>query len=185
MKIEPTSLAGVMLLTPRVFGDERGAFWETWNHRVWQQAGLADEWVQDNSSRSHRNVIRGLHYQLIQPQAKLVRVAHGRILDVAVDLRRGSPGFGRHVAVELSAENARMIYIPAGFAHGFAVLGEEATLVYKVNDYYCPEGERTLLWNDAALAIDWQVEAAEAIVSAKDRAGKPLATAEVFEGWGA
>lgn len=180
MTVTETALPGVLIFTPRVFGDSRGHFCETYNERVMQEAGLPANWVQDNFSVSKKGVVRGLHYQVIQPQGKLVRVAFGRVIDVAVDLRKSSPHYGKHVAVELSAENASMLWIPAGFGHGFAVLSETAGFAYKVTDYYAPQGERTILWNDPDLAIDWQLDAAEAIVSDKDQQGQRFATAEVF-----
>jgi len=180
MKVEQTALPEVLLITPRIFRDNRGAFWEAWNQKAYEDAGLPSNWVQDNCSTSARNVVRGIHYQVIQPQAKLIRVTRGAVLDVAVDLRRSSPNFGRHVAVELSAENALTLYIPVGFGHGFAALTDDAGLAYKVTDYYSPAGERTLLWNDPDLAIPWPVAAADAILAEKDRAGLPLRSAEVF-----
>ena len=180
MNVEQTALPEVLLITPRIFRDNRGAFWEAWNQKAFEDAGLPSNWVQDNCSTSARNVVRGLHYQVIQPQAKLIRVTHGAVLDVAVDLRRSSPNFGRHVAVELSAENALTLYIPVGFGHGFAALTDDAGLAYKVTDYYCPAGERTLLWNDADVAIPWPIAPADAILAEKDRNGSPLRTAEVF-----
>jgi dTDP-4-dehydrorhamnose 3,5-epimerase len=144
------------------------------------EAGLPTEWVQDNFSISKENVVRGIHYQLIQPQGKLVRAAHGAVLDVAVDLRRSSPMFGRHVAVELTAENGEMLWIPVGFGHAFLALTAEAGFAYKVTDYYSPAGERTILWNDPELAIAWPVDAESAIVSGKDAQGRRLQEAEVF-----
>ena len=159
MKIEETALAGVVLLTPDVYRDNRGAFLETWNLRAMSDAGLPSTWVQDNFSISKKNVLRGLHYQVTQPQGKLVRVTHGAVLDVAVDLRRSSPTFGKHAAVELDGESGRMLWIPAGFGHGFLVLSDVAGFAYKVTDYYSPAGERTILWNDADLAIPWPVAA--------------------------
>lgn len=180
MKIEDTPLPGVLLLTPVIYRDERGAFFESYNERELAAAGLPTVWPQDNFSLSKKNVVRGLHYQVTQPQGKLVRVTHGAVLDVVVDLRRSSPAFGRHLAVELSGENGRMLWIPPGFGHGFAVLSEEAGFAYKVTDYYSPAGERTILWNDPSLAITWPVSAEQAIVSNKDRNGARLAQAEVF-----
>lgn len=180
MQIEETNLPGVLILTPRMHRDGRGGFCETWNRRAFAGAGLPEEWVQDNYSASARNVVRGIHYQIVQPQAKLVRVTQGAVFDVAVDLRRSSPAFGRHVAVELSAENGRMLFIPVGFGHAFAALTEGAGFTYKVTDYYCQQGERTILWNDPDLAIPWPLSAQEAIVSEKDRQGNSLADAEVF-----
>ncbi|MGB7191169.1 MAG: dTDP-4-dehydrorhamnose 3,5-epimerase, partial [Acidobacteriaceae bacterium] len=145
-----------------------------------QQAGLPTDWKQDNTSVSARNVIRGIHYQLTQPQGKLVRVTYGTVFDVAVDLRRASLTFGRHIAVELSEENAAMLWIPPGFGHGFAVLSETAGFAYKVTDYYSPSGERTILWNDPTLAIRWPISERDAIVSAKDQQGSRFCEAEVF-----
>jgi len=143
-------------------------------------AGLPSNWVQDNFSLSRKNVLRGIHYQLLQPQGKLVRVTHGAVLDAAVDLRRSSPHFGRHVAVELSGENGCMLWIPPGFGHAFLVLSDVAGFAYKVTDYYSPGGERTILWNDPAIGIPWPVKPEEAIVSSKDRLGALLPAAEVF-----
>jgi dTDP-4-dehydrorhamnose 3,5-epimerase len=180
MKVTETALPGVLVLTPAIFRDTRGAFLETWNQRRMAEAGLPVEWVQDNFSVSRKNVVRGIHYQVIQPQGKLVRVAYGAVLDVAVDLRRNSPTFGRHVAVELTAENGAMLWIPAGFGHAFATLTAEAGFAYKVTDYYSPAGDRTILWNDPDLAIAWPVDAESAIVSGKDAQGARLRDAEVF-----
>jgi dTDP-4-dehydrorhamnose 3,5-epimerase len=180
MKIIETALPGVLLLLPTMYRDDRGAFCETWNQSRFAEAGLPSQWVQDNCSYSARNVIRGIHYQIIQPQAKLVRATSGTVLDVAVDLRRSSPNFGRHVAVELSAEEGQMLYIPVGFGHGFAALTENVGLAYKVTDYYCPAGERTIFWNDPDFAIPWPVSPEAAILSNKDRAGVKLREAEVF-----
>lgn len=180
MNIVETALPGVLILIPRVFRDDRGYFFETYNHRVMTDAGLPAVWPQDNFSLSKKNVLRGLHYQITQPQGKLVRVTHGAVLDVAVDLRRNSPSFGRHVAVELSGENNQMLWIPAGFGHGFVVLSEIAGFAYKVTDYYSPSGERTILWNDPDLAIPWPVAVADAIVSTKDQQGARLRDAELF-----
>jgi dTDP-4-dehydrorhamnose 3,5-epimerase len=180
MKITETPLPGVLLLTPAIFQDNRGAFMETWNQNRMNEAGLPTTWVQDNCSVSKKNVVRGIHYQLIQPQAKLVRVTHGKVLDVAVDLRRSSPDFGRHVAIELGAENGQMLYIPVGFGHGFIALTDNVGLAYKVTDYYCPAGERTIVWNDPELAIAWPVSPGSEILSEKDRKGASLRDAEVF-----
>ena len=181
MKVESGAPAGVMLLEPKVFGDARGFFYESYNRKAFAQAtGLDVEFVQDNHSRSSKNVLRGLHYQLRQPQGKLVRVVAGEIWDVAVDLRRGSEGFGRWTAATLNAESHRMLWIPAGFAHGFVVLSEQAEVLYKSTDYYAPEHERILLWNDPALAIPWPL-AGEPVMTDKDRRGAPLAVAEAFE----
>jgi dTDP-4-dehydrorhamnose 3,5-epimerase len=181
MEVLTTGLPEVLLLRPRIFRDDRGAFWETWNEQGVIAAGLPGEWRQDNVSISRGQVVRGIHYQIQQPQGKLVRASYGRILDVAVDLRRSSPNFGKHVAVELSGDESNMLWIPAGFGHAFAVLSEEARVAYKVTDYYSPAGERTILWNDPELGIAWPVSAANAVVSAKDEAGKLFRDAEVFE----
>lgn len=180
MKIEQTALPGVLLITPRKFADARGAFWETYNERVMREAGIPTEWKQDNTSVSLRNVVRGIHYQITAPQGKLVRVTYGTVHDIAVDLRRSSPNFGRHVGVELSEENGAMLWIPAGFGHGFAVLSDKAGFAYKVTDYYSPSAERTILWNDPTLAIAWRVAEGDAIVSAKDQQGSRFDEAEVF-----
>lgn len=181
MKVERSSIADVLLLEPKVFGDARGFFYESYNRKTFAQAtGLDVEFVQDNHSRSSRNVLRGLHYQLRQPQGKLVRVTAGEIWDVAVDLRRGSASFGRWTAASLSAESRRMLWVPAGFAHGFLVLSEQAEVQYKTTDYYAPEHERTLLWNDPALAISWPL-AGEPVMADKDRRGTLLASAETFD----
>ena len=180
MNITPTALPEVLLITPKILRDTRGAFWETWNERIGLAAGLPGTWVQDNCSISKRDVIRGIHYQLLQPQGKLIRVTNGAVLDVAVDLRRSSANFGRHVALELSAENGLTLYIPVGFGHGFAALTDDASLAYKVTDYYYPAGERTIRWDDADLAIPWPVATEDAIVSDKDQKGSSLRDAEVF-----
>ncbi len=180
LKKIPTSLDGVFILEPRVFRDDRGFFLESYSRRSMAEAGILDEFVQDNHSYSSRNVLRGLHYQIQNPQGKLVRVAAGEILDVAVDLRRSSPSFGRWEAVRLSGENFRMLWIPVGFAHGFRVLSEKAHVLYKATDFYTPEHERTLAWNDPQLKINWELDA-EPIVSGKDQKGVALAEAEVFE----
>jgi len=176
----PTSLPGVFALEPRVFGDERGFFFESYNRRIMAEVGIVEEFVQDNHSCSSGNVLRGLHYQLKHPQGKLVRVAEGEILDVAVDMRRSSPTFGGWEAVRLSGENKRMLWIPAGFAHGFRVLSERAHVLYKATDFYSPEHERTLAWNDPQLKINWELDG-EPIVSAKDRRGVAFRDAESFD----
>jgi dTDP-4-dehydrorhamnose 3,5-epimerase len=180
MNIEETSLPGVLVITPKIHSDSRGAFWETWNLKAFESAGLPSTWVQDNFSVSKKNVVRGIHYQVIQPQGKLVRVVFGAVLDVAVDLRRNSPHFGKHVAVQLTAENWRMLWIPEGFGHAFLVLSELAGFAYKVTDYYSPKGERTIVWNDPDIGIPWPIKPEEAIVSDKDANGAALAAAEVF-----
>jgi len=176
----PASLPGVFILEPRVFGDERGFFFESYNRQVMADAGIAEEFVQDNHSCSSRNVLRGLHYQVKHPQGKLVRVAEGEILDVAVDLRRSSPSFGRWEAVRLSGENRRMLWIPVGLAHGFRVLSEKAHVLYKATDFYSPQHERTLAWDDPQLKIDWELDS-EPTVSAKDRRGVAFHDAECFD----
>lgn len=181
MNVIETSLAGVLVLEPRCFRDERGVFFETFNLARIVELGLPAEWKQDNFSLSKRNVIRGIHYQIGDAQGKLVRVAAGAALDVIVDLRRSSPTFGQHTTVDLSGDGSRMVWIPVGFGHGFSALTETVALSYKVTEYYSPRAERTVQWNDPELGIDWNVSADEAIVSAKDRAGVPFALAEVFE----
>jgi dTDP-4-dehydrorhamnose 3,5-epimerase len=175
----PTSLNGVFVLEPRVFGDERGSFFESYNERVMAGAGIAERFVQDNHSCSSRDVLRGLHYQVKHAQGKLVRVAEGEILDVAVDLRRSSASFGRWESVRLSGDNKRMLWIPAGFAHGFRVISEKAHVLYKATDFYSPEAERTLAWNDPDLKIDWEL-GGDPIVSAKDQRGVTFRDAETF-----
>ncbi len=175
-----TPLNGVFILEPRVFGDERGFFLESYNERGFVQLGIAEKFVQDNHSSSRRNVLRGLHYQIRHAQGKLVRVAEGEILDVAVDLRRSSPSFGKWETVRLSGANKRMLWIPAGFAHGFRVISEQAHVLYKATDYYSPEEERTLSWNDPDLKIDWELDG-DPIISAKDQRGVSLRDAETFE----
>ncbi|HEY6765692.1 MAG TPA: dTDP-4-dehydrorhamnose 3,5-epimerase [Candidatus Sulfotelmatobacter sp.] len=176
----PASLKGAFLLEPRVFEDARGFFFESYNQEAMAGAGIADPFVQDNHSCSQKNVLRGLHYQIEQPQGKLVRVAAGEILDVAVDLRRSSTTFGKWEAVCLSGENKRMFWIPVGFAHGFCVKSETAHVLYKATDFYAPQHERTLAWDDPDLGIDWQLDGAP-IVSAKDRHGVALRYAATFE----
>ena len=175
-----TSLPGVVILEPRVFNDERGFFLESYNEKDFAELGIDQRFVQDNHSSSRRNVLRGLHYQIKQAQGKLVRAVEGEILDVAVDLRRSSPTFGGWEAVLLSGENQRMLWIPEGFAHGFRVISEKAQVLYKSTEYYAPEHERTVAWNDSDLKIDWKLEG-EPIVSAKDQRGVALRDAETFE----
>ena len=180
MKIRETSLRGVLVLTPQIFKDSRGEFSESFNLRKIEQAGLPGVWVQDNFSLSKKNVLRGIHYQITQPQGKLVRVTHGAVLDVAVDLRRSSETFGQHFAIELSGESGDMLWIPAGFGHAFLALTDQVGFAYKVTDYYSPSGERTIVWNDPEIGIPWPVDPATAIVSDKDRAGSLLRDAELF-----
>lgn len=175
-----TTLPEVVILEPKVFGDDRGFFYESFNGREFTEAtGVERNFVQDNHSRSARNVLRGLHYQISQPQGKLVRVVSGRVFDVAVDIRRSSTNFGKWVGVELSAENKRQLWIPEGFAHGFVVLSEFAEFLYKTTDYYAPEYERSLAWNDPAIGIEWPFEN-EPLLSNKDAAAPALAEAELF-----
>ena len=180
MRVTPTAIPDVRLVEPRVFGDARGFFLESYNKRVLAEAaGIRAEFVQDNHSRSARGVLRGLHYQLRQPQGKLVRVTSGRVFDVAVDIRRSSPTFGKVAGVELSEENKRLFWLPPGLAHGFLVLSDSADFFYKTTDYYAPEHERCIIWNDAELAIPWPLDG-EPVLSAKDRQGLPFAVAELF-----
>ena len=180
MRVARTEIADVLIMEPRVFTDARGFFLESYNRRAFREAaGIDVEFVQDNHSRSARNVLRGLHYQVRQPQGKLVRVTLGEIWDVAVDLRASSATFGKWVASPLDAKSARCLWIPAGFAHGFLVLSEVAEVQYKTTDYYAPEHERTLLWSDPALAIPWPL-GGEPLLAEKDRRGAPLAAAERF-----
>jgi len=180
MKIVPTSILEILIIEPRVFGDERGFFFESFNHRLFQEkTGLSLTFVQDNHSRSAKNVLRGLHYQIKQPQGKLVRVAVGEVFDVAVDVRKSSPTFGKWAGTILSAENKRQLWVPPGFAHGFLVLSESADFLYKATDYYAPEHERSIIWNDPDIGIDWPLRG-EPILAAKDRAGLSLKGAELF-----
>jgi dTDP-4-dehydrorhamnose 3,5-epimerase len=179
MRVTPTALPDILLIEPRVFGDERGFFFESYSHRALAEAGLAAEFVQDNHSRSARGVLRGLHYQIEHAQGKLVRVTAGEVFDVAVDMRKSSPTFGRSMTMPLSAENKRMLWIPPGFAHGFLVLSDAADFLYKTTDYWYPEFERTLLWNDPALGIAWPLAGAPTL-AAKDASGRPLALADVY-----
>ena len=180
MKKIATSLPGILLLEPRVFGDDRGFFLESYNQRTFADLGISDAFVQDNHSKSARNVLRGLHYQIQQPQGKLVRVITGEILDVALDVRRSSPTFGKWEAFNLSGRNKLMLWIPPGFAHGFRVASANAHVLYKTTDFYAPEHERTVAWNDPALGIDWQLDG-EPIVSSKDERGVTFLQAEKFE----
>lgn len=180
MKAIPTAIPEVLLIEPAVFGDARGFFFESWNAKTFAKlAGREVDFVQDNHSASGRGVLRGLHYQVKQPQGKLVRVVAGEVFDVAVDLRRSSPTFGRWVGERLSEDNRRMMWVPEGFAHGFLVLSDAAEFLYKTTDYYAPEHERTLLWNDAALGIAWPLAGAP-LLKPKDAAGTPLAAAETY-----
>ena len=182
MKVLREDLGGVKVLEPRVFGDDRGYFYESWNQRAFDAlVGRPIAFVQDNHSKSVRGVLRGLHYQLApRSQGKLVRVVAGEVFDVAVDIRRSSPTYGRWIGERLSAENRRMMWVPEGFAHGFVVLSETAEVLYKATDFYAPDHERTLLWNDPALAIAWPLQA-DPLLSDKDRRGVPLAQAETYD----
>ena len=180
MRVTPTALPDVLVIEPKVFGDARGFFFESFNRRAFREAtGLDVDFVQDNHSRSARNVLRGLHYQIQQPQGKLVRCIAGEVFDVAVDIRRSSPHFAKCAAITLSAENKRMVWVPPGFAHGFLVVSEHAEILYKTTDYYAPQHERSIAWNDPDLAIPWPLTAGP-ILSAKDVAGVRLRDAEVF-----
>ena len=179
MKKIETSLSGVLLLEPRVFGDDRGFFLESYNERVFAELGIREKFVQDNHSYSGRNVLRGLHYQIQQPQGKLVRVITGEIVDVAVDLRQSSATLGKWESFRLSGDNKRMLWLPVGFAHGFLVVSETAHVIYKTTDFYAPEHERTVAWNDPDLHIDWQLDG-EPIVSAKDQRGQKFSECEKF-----
>lgn len=183
MKVASTSLPGVMILEPKVFGDDRGFFFESFNERHFNEMlGLdsSTRFVQDNHSRSVKNVLRGLHYQIAHPQGKLVRVSQGAVFDVAVDIRRSSPTFGLWEGVTLSADNKRQLWIPAGFAHGFVVLTDSAEFLYKTTDYWAAKSERCIAWNDPAIGIDWPIDI-EPLLSIKDQAGTLLADAEVFD----
>jgi dTDP-4-dehydrorhamnose 3,5-epimerase len=180
MKVHPTSIPDLLLIEPTVFGDERGFFFESFNARRFEElTGIDAVFVQDNHSKSAKNVLRGLHYQISQPQGKLVRVTSGAVFDVAVDLRKRSPTFGRWEGLELTAENKRQLWIPPGFAHGFVVLSESAEFLYKTTDYWAPQYERSLLWNDPALGIVWPIDGAP-LLSGKDAQGQLLADADVF-----
>jgi dTDP-4-dehydrorhamnose 3,5-epimerase len=180
MKITETPLPGVLLITPSIYRDSRGAFHETFNARQMAEAGLPAEWPQDNFSLSRKNVLRGIHYQITQPQGKLVQVTKGAVLDVAVDLRRSSPAFTRHFAVQLDSEKGEMLWIPPGFGHAFLALTDDTGFAYKVTDYYSSAGERTIAWNDPDLAIPWPIDANAVILSDKDRRGAALRDAELF-----
>ena len=180
MKIRTTTIPGVLIVEPQVFGDERGFFFESFNQRRWQEeTGLVTRFVQENHSSSTHNVLRGLHYQIKQSQGKLVRVIQGEVFDVAVDIRKSSPTFGRWVGTRLSAENKQQLWVPEGFAHGFVVLSETAEILYLATDYYAPAHERAIIWNDRQLAIDWPVDG-EPLLSPKDRQAVRLQDAELF-----
>jgi dTDP-4-dehydrorhamnose 3,5-epimerase len=176
----PTAIPDVLIIEPKVFGDERGFFFESFNCRKFAELiGHDVDFVQDNHSRSAKGVLRGLHYQIQQPQGKLVRVVQGTVFDVAVDIRKSSPTFGQHVAVELSSENKRMLWVPEGFAHGFLVLSETAEFLYKTTDYWAPEFERSIAWNDPAIGIQWPIQD-EPSLSAKDQQASPMAKSDIF-----
>ena len=180
MKVTPTAIPDVLIIEPRVFGDARGFFYESFNQKAFNEAtGLTLNFVQDNHSRSAQGVLRGLHYQIKQPQGKLVRVVRGAVFDVAVDIRKSSPTFGKWVGLELSEDNRKQIWIPAGFAHGFVVTSESAEFLYKTTDYYAPEHERCIAWNDQGIAIDWPLTTRPSL-SAKDQQGLALCEAETF-----
>lgn len=182
MKVTPTAIPDVLLIEPKVFGDQRGFFFESFNEDAFNQVtGLNAKFVQDNHSRSAKGVLRGLHYQIQQPQGKLVRVVSGEVLDVAVDIRRKSPTFGKWVSALLTAQSHRQLWIPPGFAHGFIVLSDTADFLYKTTDYYAPAFERCIAWNDISIGIDWQLNGLMPMLSDKDTQGKLLDQAEVFE----
>lgn len=182
MKITTMAIPGVLLIEPKIFGDERGFFMESFNQKVFDDAvGHSVEFVQDNHSRSTHSVLRGLHYQIQQPQGKLVRVASGAVFDVAVDMRRSSPTFGQWVGAELTASNHRQLWVPQGFAHGFLVLSEVADFLYKTTDYYAPAHERCVMWNDANIGIEWPITGVEPKLSAKDLLGRAFRSADSFE----
>lgn len=180
MEVIKTAIPDVLIFKPKVWGDERGYFYESFRQQWFDDLGLNFSFVQDNQSSSQKNVVRGLHYQIQKPQAKLVRVIAGEVFDVAVDLRKSSPTFGQSVGVHLSDANKLMLWIPPGFAHGFSVVSEHAELYYKCTEYYAPEFDRSLLWNDPALNIQWPLNGEEPVLSAKDLAAKRLADAEVY-----
>jgi len=180
MQVTPAAIPDILIIEPKVFGDDRGFFFESFNQRAFGEAsGIHSNFVQDNHSRSARSVLRGLHYQIRQPQGKLVRVVIGEVFDVAVDIRRSSATFGKWVGITLSEANKRMLWIPPGFAHGFLVLSDSADFLYKTTDYYAPQYERCVLWNDPRIGIHWPL-AGDPVLSAKDKSGLPLETAEVF-----
>ena len=180
MKVVPTEIPEVLIIEPKVFEDDRGFFFESFNRRAFaEKTGVEADFVQDNHSRSSQNVLRGLHYQIQQPQGKLVRVVAGAVFDVAVDIRKSAPTFGKWVGCLLSAENKRLLWVPVGFAHGFLVVSQTAEVLYKTTDYYAPAHERCILWNDPDLAINWELTATP-VLSAKDQAGQPFKAAELF-----
>jgi dTDP-4-dehydrorhamnose 3,5-epimerase len=181
MNVIPTHIPDVLILEPRIFGDDRGFFFESYNEKSFaEKTGISPKFVQDNHSLSLKNVLRGLHYQIQEPQGKLVRAVSGEVLDIAVDIRRSSPTFGQWVSCLLSAENKRQFWIPEGFAHGFVVLSDSAEFLYKTTNYYAPQYDRVILWNDPDLGVDWQLKG-EPILSAKDQAGKRFKEADLFD----
>lgn len=181
MNFIPTAIPDVILIEPNVFGDHRGFFMETWQRKTFAENGIDYDFVQDNHSKSSQGILRGLHYQINQPQGKLVRVVQGSVFDVAVDMRKSSPTFGKWVGFELSAENKKLLWVPPGFAHGFYVMSESAEFVYKCTDYYAPEHERSVLWNDSELEIDWQlVDGREPVLSEKDANAPIFSESETF-----
>ncbi|MGC8719758.1 MAG: dTDP-4-dehydrorhamnose 3,5-epimerase [Thermodesulforhabdaceae bacterium] len=180
MKKSSTPIDGLLVLEPRVFEDNRGFFYESYNEETFRHLGINDRFVQDNHSGSRKGVIRGLHYQICHPQAKLVRVLVGEIFDVAVDIRRSSPTFGKWFGINLSAENKKQLYIPAGFAHGFLVLSDWAEVLYKTSDFYAPECDRVIVWNDPTIGIQWPLDGLEPILSEKDARGVRLEQADLF-----
>ena len=181
MKVIETAIPGLLILEPKVFGDARGFFMESYNAQAFAEAtGLTPNFVQDNHSRSGKGVLRGLHYQIEQAQGKLVRVTRGSVFDAVVDLRKSSPTFGQWAGVELSEENSRQLWIPPGFAHGFLVTSDSADFLYKTTDYYAPQFERSLAWNDPTVGVEWPLAGTAPLLSAKDVAGKPLAECETF-----
>ena len=181
MRVEKTEIPDVVVLEPKIFEDSRGFFFESYNQRVFREIGIDIDFVQDNHSRSKKGVLRGLHYQICMPQAKLVRVVVGEIFDVAVDLRKSSPTFGKWVGVKLSAENKRQMYIPVGFAHGFLVLSDWAEVLYKTSNFYAPECDRSIIWNDPTLGIKWPLDGTSPILSDKDARGVAFRDAEFFD----
>ena len=182
MNIIRTEIPGVLIIEPKVFGDARGYFFESWNQAAYEAAGITNKWVQDNESKSCHGVLRGLHYQAAPyTQAKIVRAISGAVLDVAVDIRKGSPTYGKHVAVELSGENKRQLYIPRGFAHGFAVLSDEAVFAYKCDNVYMPSAERGIMFNDPDLGIDWRIAPDKVLLSDKDKKHPAFAEIEPWE----
>jgi len=182
MKVHTTHISDVLILEPKVFGDDRGFFLESWNQKnLREQAGIDEFFVQDNHSKSSKGILRGLHYQLEQPQGKLVRVVTGRVLDVVVDIRKSSPTFGQHFSIELNDQNHLQLWVPSGMAHGFVVLSDTADFMYKTTDYYAPQYERSILWNDIDLNIDWHLDGITPSLSDKDKEGVSFKSAEYYD----